>query len=78
MPEMFSYEYRVYPPRGKDAGSAVRYLTGITTREGVSTNYRLSPDRSSLVFSASEPVLSVLEAILPDGYKCELARQPLN
>ena len=74
---MFDYEYLITPPEGKDSASAVRYLTPLTTRQGLSTNYKLSDNRETLVFSSSEPVLS-LEEILPQGFKYEVTRQPIN
>jgi len=75
---MFDYEYLIRPPEGQDAASAVRYLTPLTTRGGLITNYYLSDNREALVFSSSEPVLSALEAMLPDGYNYEVTRQPQN
>ena len=78
MSEMFDYEYLITPPEGKDPASAVRYLTPLTTRQGLSTNYKLSGNREALVFSSSEPVLSTLEEILPLGFKYEVTRQPTN
>lgn len=78
MAEMFDYEYLIIPPEGENPASAVRYLTPLTTRGGLNTNYKLSDNRDALVFSCSEPVLSTLEAMLPDGYKYEVTRQPQN
>ena len=77
MPEMFDYEYLITPPEGKDPASAVRYLTPLTTRQGLNTNYKLSDNKETLVFSSSGPVLS-LEEILPPGFKYEVTRQPTN
>ena len=77
MSEMFDYEYLITPPEGKDPASAVRYLTPLTTRGGLGTNYKLSDNRNTLVFSSSGPVLS-LEEILPQGFKYEVTHQPIN
>ena len=77
MSEMFDYKYLITPPEGKDPASAVRYLTPQTTRQGLNTNYKLSDNKETLVFSSSGPVLS-LEEILPIGYTFEVTRQPTN
>ena len=78
MSEMFDYKYLITPPEGKDPASAVGYLTYLTTRGGLNTNYKLSNNRDALVFSSSEPILSTLEEILPPRYKYEVTRQPEN
>jgi len=75
---MFDYEYFIVPPEGEDAASAIKYLSPLTTRGGINTNYKLSDDRDGLFFSSSESVLSTLEEILPPGYHFEVTRQPLN
>jgi len=78
MQEIFDYEYLITPPEGKDPASAMRNLMGLTIGGGLHTNYRLSNDMDAIVFSSSESVSSILEAILPPGYKYEVTRQPTN
>ena len=75
---MFDYEYLITSPEGRDPASAIRYLTHLTTRGEINTNYRLSDNGDALVFSSSESVLLTLEEILPHEYKYEVTRQPKN